>query len=460
MADDENNPGTKKEEDQKKENKQEVQPGGVWRYLKERLCNLLRPLAVKSESVVSSIFILTIGLTIWICFDYYSTITAVPYQLEKISQIGTDLNASSQSFEKAMDAVISEASKEDNTEVSKFAQLKNELIETYSGAQSGSETDSKDENSNSQLGFSVSGSVTIAIILFCLISLYCIDVLVTRRQKKKVIENDVFFSPSSEYAPPILKLKHYVVSRWSTFDNSPDSKSFTKIEKRLRKELEETDIERYKQEIEEYKQKYYGPAIESGASYFNHVVVVFFLAFALSFFGNIEDFFIDGTQIQKTNGGCGSGYLFNYISYTVFESLLITLIAIEFTTIYFVRTHEKADRLVAMLLIAGVLDIAAFTLLKTVIAQPSLQLGDALLNCHQVAYEQTAHVGVLLLITSVLSFVSSFNSIHVAQQNVDSALDDHMKHSRMLSELVDIAHLKKNDVDHNELVAKVLNLER
>jgi hypothetical protein len=172
-----------------------------------------------------------------------------------------------------------------------------------------------------------------------------------------------------------------------------------------------------------------------------HVLIVFFLAFALAFFGSIEEL-----MHIHMEGKCGSedfclelpdpDHIWIFVSYALLESSLVALLAIEFTTAFFVRHHEKSESLVASLIIAGVLDIAAFVLIKTVIAQPSISLTDPGAGLGYIAGYQIA---ILLAGLMVLSFISSFGAINQAQIFVNDALDDHRNFLRISERLVTLS---------------------
>lgn len=176
-------------------------------------------------------------------------------------------------------------------------------------------------------------------------------------------------------------------------------------------------------------------------TYLEHVLIVFFLAFALAFFGSIEELMhihMEGKCDSK--GSCfeslDSEYIWIFVSYALLESSLVALLAIEFTTAFFVRHHEKSESLVASLIIAGTLDIAAFVLIKTVIAQPSIPLTDSGAGLGYIAdYE----IAILLAVLMVLSFISSFGAINQAQIFVNDALDDHRNFLRISERLVTLS---------------------
>ncbi|MGB0721660.1 MAG: hypothetical protein ACPGU7_04610 [Gammaproteobacteria bacterium] len=174
--------------------------------------------------------------------------------------------------------------------------------------------------------------------------------------------------------------------------------------------------------------------------YIRHTLIVFFLAFALALFGALEDFYSlpEGTYDEIISLMCdGEGYIYTFFAFGLFESLLIALIAIEFTTTYFVRDHERASDLVESLLIAGVLDVAAYIALKTILGQPGLELTPD--PQRAPIYETTWHMAALVTIAALMSFISSFGAIHYAQLRVDKALKDHLSHLRMLNRLARLA---------------------
>lgn len=180
--------------------------------------------------------------------------------------------------------------------------------------------------------------------------------------------------------------------------------------------------------------------------YLRHSLIVFFLAFALALFGSLEDFYTKKPdQIGDIIEKLGFEYLYTFLAFAFFESLLIALIAIEFTTTYFVRDHERASDLVESLLIAGVLDVAAYVALKTILGQPSLDLNADTVNA---PYAISIHIALLIMIAAFMSFISSFGAVHYAQLRVDRALYDHLSHLRMLNRLTRLArHDLKDSYD-------------
>lgn len=166
--------------------------------------------------------------------------------------------------------------------------------------------------------------------------------------------------------------------------------------------------------------------------FFQHAVIVFFLAFFLAFLGSLEDIYRVTKDVANSIVAMEPHYFLLYVSYALFESVLITLIAIEFTMAYFVRDHENSATLIAVLLIAGVIDIGALTSLKTVLAQPSPSMGPA------ISYIPTYGVSAIIGIAAICSFLSSFSAINYAQLQVNAALQDHKLRMKYFDTLVHI----------------------
>lgn len=124
-----------------------------------------------------------------------------------------------------------------------------------------------------------------------------------------------------------------------------------------------------------------------------------------------------------------------YVFYSIFQNVLIALIAIELTTAYFVSGHNQSQSLVTGLLIAAIIDIISFVTLKTVISQPSLPSIDI----------PRYHIftGYMLGILSLLSFLSSFEAVQYSQIKIDHSLD-RFKILKQLSEIIKTKSEEKN----------------
>lgn len=181
------------------------------------------------------------------------------------------------------------------------------------------------------------------------------------------------------------------------------------------------------------------------ASFSIHAFATFLLPFFLVFLDSIE-ILTTLSSLQNPPEELTKERVWGFVSYEALEASLITLIAIEITTLYFLARAQSTSKasqdktvkkrfmrrqanslirtVITSLIIAASIDIALFVLLKTVVAQPNMSLVDIPGIEYQLYHSE---IYMLFIFLGLLSFVSSFSSIHMAESYMDLRLSGRLK---------------------------------